>query len=73
MESISQGLMAHGSPAYTAGLQGYAAVVGMVQRQATILAFVDVFRVLGVIFFSMAPLVLFMKRPPKRSGNISVH
>jgi DHA2 family multidrug resistance protein len=73
MDSITRGMMTHGSPAHTAAQQGYAAMAGMVQKQATILAFVEVFRVLGLIFFLMVPLVLFMKRPPKKAGPVSAH
>jgi DHA2 family multidrug resistance protein len=71
--SIKQALIARGSPAYHAATQSYAAVYGMVERQATILAFLDVFRVLGVIFFLLAPLVLIMRRPGKSAGPAATH
>jgi hypothetical protein len=38
---------------------------GMVQRQAAMLAFVELFRVLALVFLLMIPLLLLMKKPPK--------
>jgi hypothetical protein len=38
----------------------------MVHRQAAMIAFIDVTRLLGVIFIAVIPLVFIMKRP--RSG-----
>jgi DHA2 family multidrug resistance protein len=36
-----------------------------VQRQAAMLAFVDNFKMLGVIFMVVIPVLLLLKRPPK--------
>jgi DHA2 family multidrug resistance protein len=36
---------------------------GMIQRQAAILSFVDAFRIMGVIFIVVVPLVFIMRRP----------
>jgi MFS transporter, DHA2 family, multidrug resistance protein len=44
-----------------------AALNGMVARQASLLAFIDMFRWLGIIFIVLLPLVLFMRRP--RAGR----
>ena len=40
-------------------------IYGTVQRQAAMLAFVDNFKMLGVIFMVVIPVLLFLKRPPK--------
>ena len=40
-------------------------VFGMVQRQAAMLAFIEMFSVLAVVFLGIIPLILIMKRPPK--------
>jgi hypothetical protein len=45
----------------------------MVERQAAILSFIDVFQLLTVLFLLAAPLVFLMKRPPKRAGGMPVH
>ena len=50
-----------------------ATIFGMVERQAAILSFIDVFQLLTVLFLLAAPLVFLMKRPPKRAGGMPVH
>jgi MFS transporter, DHA2 family, multidrug resistance protein len=63
LESTRQGFLASGSDPVTATHRAYAAVFGMVQRQATMVSFVGLFRLLGVIFLLLLPLILLMKRP----------
>jgi DHA2 family multidrug resistance protein len=63
MESVRQGFLASGSDPATAAQRAYAAVFGAVQRQAAMIAFVDLFRLLGIIFLLLLPLVLLMRRP----------
>jgi hypothetical protein len=41
----------------------------MVHRQAAMIAFVDVTRLLGVIFIAVIPLVFIMKRPARRPAG----
>jgi DHA2 family multidrug resistance protein len=57
-----------GTNPVTAGHQAYAAVWGLVQQQATMMSYNDVFRLLGAIFFAMLPLILLMKRARGRAG-----
>ena len=57
------GFIARGSDPVTATQRAYAALFGMVQQQASMVAFVEVFRLLGMIFLLLLPLVLLMKRP----------
>ena len=66
-------LESRGSNPATAARQSYAAIFGMVERQAAILSFLDVFRVLGVIFLVALPLVLLMKKPPGADRGIAAH
>src|SRR5215831_9222899 len=61
--------MAAGADAVTASQRAYAAMFGMVQRQASIVSFVTLFQLLGVVFLAMLPLILLMKRP--RGGPIA--
>ena len=60
--------MAAGSDAVTATSRAYAALSGMVMRQASIVSFVGLFQLLGVVFLVVVPLVLLMKRPRAGSG-----
>jgi DHA2 family multidrug resistance protein len=68
LEGLKRSFMAHGVPAATAAKQAYAAVYGMLARQASMLSFIQVFRVLSVVFLLLLPLLLVMKRPPKASA-----
>jgi hypothetical protein len=45
----------------------------MVERHAAILSYLDVFRLLGVIFLVALPLVLLMKKPPGPRHGIAAH
>jgi DHA2 family multidrug resistance protein len=60
--------LSQGSSFSVATEQAYAAIAGMVQRQAAMVAFIDVTRLLGVIFIAAIPLVFIMRRP-RRSGG----
>jgi DHA2 family multidrug resistance protein len=54
--------------------QGLALVWGMVQREAAMLAFIDVFLLLALIFAGMIPLIYLMKPPAKGSTpNVAAH
>jgi len=62
--------LAAGWDAVTATNRAYAALFGLVQRQATMVAFVGIFQLMGVIFIALIPLVLLMKRPKSGGGAI---
>jgi DHA2 family multidrug resistance protein len=71
MQSMFQ---ASGSDPATAARQTYVSLFGMVQRQAVMLSFLDVFQVLAAIFLLMIPLILIMKRPGKgASTDLAAH
>ena len=57
--------MAAGSDVVTATNRAYAAMFGMLQRQAAMVSFVGLFQLLGVVFLLLIPLVLLMKRPAR--------
>jgi MFS transporter, DHA2 family, multidrug resistance protein len=52
--------------------RAYGALFGLVQRQAAMLSFNQVFWLLGVLFLLMIPLVFLMRRPTRR-GQVAVH
>jgi len=60
--------MAGGADIVTATNRTYAALFGMVQRQAAMVSFVGLFQLLGIVFLVVTPLVLLMKRPRASSG-----
>jgi len=66
LESLKAYFMSRGSDLVTATEQAQAAIAGMVRRQATMVAFTDVFRLLALLFIVMLPLILIMKSPAGR-------
>jgi MFS transporter, DHA2 family, multidrug resistance protein len=60
--------MAAGADSVTAANRANAALFGMLQRQASIVSFVNLFQLLGILFLALLPLVLIMKRP--RGGPV---
>jgi len=71
-QSLRGALIGGGSDPASAGPQAIAGLWGMVQRQAALLSYIDLFRILGLIFFLMTPLILLMKRPAKSSAGAPV-
>ena len=73
LEGLRQMFMARGADVVTATQRANAAVFGLVSRQATMLAFVSVFRLLALIFLVMLPLVLIMRSPRARGPVTGAH
>jgi len=69
LAQMKNAFIAAGADAITATNRAYAALFGVVQRQATMMSFVTIFQLLGVMFFALVPLVLLMKRP-KAGGHV---
>jgi len=67
-EQMRGGFMAAGADGTTATTRAYAALFGMVQRQAAMVSFVGLFQLLGIVFLALVPLVLIMKRPRGREA-----
>jgi DHA2 family multidrug resistance protein len=72
-EQMRAALMAAGNDVVTATNRAYAILFGMVQRQATMVSFVGIFQLLGVLFLLLVPLVLLMKRPERAGGPVGAH
>ena len=75
--AMSKGLeatmIAHGSDPVTAVRQAYVATWGMVERQASMLSFVDTFLAMAIVFLLVLPLLLVMKRPRHSRGGAAMH
>ncbi|HET9839655.1 MAG TPA: DHA2 family efflux MFS transporter permease subunit [Candidatus Angelobacter sp.] len=67
--AMKQAFMARGMDAATATQQANAAAFGIVQRQAAMMAYIDTFFLLAVMFIACLPLILIMKKPPKGGGG----
>ncbi len=68
LSQIRNGLIAGGSDLVTATQRSYMVLHGMLVREASMVSFVMLFRLLGVIFLLMIPLVMIMKRPKGRAS-----
>jgi DHA2 family multidrug resistance protein len=73
LQNFENMMRAHGSGPVVAQHQGYIMLSGMLQRQAAILSYLDVFFMLCMIFVSILPLILIMKRPPKGAARVAAH
>jgi len=69
LEQARNGFMARGMDMVTATKQAFAALFGIVQQQAAMMAFNDVFLLLAIMFFLCLPLIFIMKRPTKQGGG----
>ena len=72
LRGLSQQFIAHGASAPDAQRQAYALVQNTVQRQATMLSYLDNFHILGYAILAMIPMVFLMKRT-RSTGGMAVH
>jgi MFS transporter, DHA2 family, multidrug resistance protein len=72
LQATAQNLIAHGTSSGDAQKQAYGVVQNLVQRQATMLAYIDNFHLLGYVILAMVPTVFLMKKT-KSSGGMAVH
>ena len=61
VEHATHRFLAQGSSPTHAARQAQALIYAIIQREATVKAFIDDFWLLGVIFVAMIPVVLFMR------------
>jgi DHA2 family multidrug resistance protein len=58
---------------YAAQQGALASIYGIIERQASLLAFLDAFRLLSLLCLLSIPLVLFFKRVVSRGGGMAAH
>ncbi len=68
IENARRMFMSKGMDFYTATQQAYGALFGMVSQQAAMIAFLEAFRVLALMFLAVLPLILLMRRPRHKAG-----
>jgi DHA2 family multidrug resistance protein len=73
LEGTRQMFISKGMDAATATRQAYAAIFGMVQQQAAMLSFIRAFRLLGILFLVVTPLILVMRKPKHLGGGGMAH
>jgi MFS transporter, DHA2 family, multidrug resistance protein len=69
MAQMKAGFMARGVDAATATKQATAGLFGIVQQQAAMMGYIDVFFLLAIMFAACLPLILIMKKAPKGGGG----
>jgi DHA2 family multidrug resistance protein len=72
LQGMARSLESRGFSPSEAMHKAYALLQGNVFRQASMLAYIDNFWLLGVAILVMVPLVFLMKRPPT-GGEMAVH
>jgi DHA2 family multidrug resistance protein len=73
LKGVQSAMISHGSDPHTAVAQSYGAIWGIIERQASMLAFVDTFRAMAVVFLLMLPLLFIMKRPKHPRAGAAMH
>jgi DHA2 family multidrug resistance protein len=64
----------HGSDTVTSTHQALGFLYGSLQQQATLLSYIDVFRVMAWLFLLTAPSVLLMRKPKRDPApSIAAH
>src|SRR5215469_371712 len=72
LQGIQFRLIAAGSTAAQAASQAHAMVYGNIERQAAMLSFLDDFKMLGLTFLAVIPILVLMRKP-KPGGSVPVH
>src|SRR5579885_2347414 len=73
LNGVQYRLVAAGSGVSEAASQATGLIYGTAQKQAAMLAFVDNFKMLGVVFFAVIPVMLLLRKPKGKAGNVPVH
>jgi DHA2 family multidrug resistance protein len=73
LQALQARFMAAGADLAHASAQAHAMVYNIVQRQAVMLAFIDNFKILGIVFLVVVPVLLLMKPPKRGLSNAPVH
>jgi len=72
LESFRGLFIAQGSDPVTASKRAYAAVWGIMQRQAAMLSYNDTFLLLAILFLVVSPFILLLRKP-KGGGPVMAH
>ena len=70
--ALSAAMQAGGADSTLAMRRGYAAIQGMVQRQATMLSFLDTFRFMAIVFVLVLPLLLLLRKA-RGKADVAAH
>lgn len=68
-----QFMQQRGFDSVTAGQKAHALLYQMLQQQASLLSYVDVFHIMGILFLAITPLILLMRRTRRVRPTASSH
>jgi len=73
LASLTSAFTSAGGSTTGAASQAHGMIYNIIARQATMLSFVDDFKMLGVVFFAIIPIFFLMRRPKMSGGSVPVH
>lgn len=73
LTSAQAAMVVRGLDPVTAGGRSYGALWGTVQRQASMLAFIDTFRAMAIVFLCVLPFLFLMKKPSHHRSAGPMH
>ncbi len=73
MQEIQGRIASNGSDLFTAERQALGVLFNMVQRQASMLSFNEMFSLMAIIFLAVIPFLLLMRRPKAPRGAVAAH
>ena len=73
LNGIQTRLIEAGSTTANASAQAHGFIYGTIERQAAMLAFLDDFKMLGVVFLAVVPVLLLLRKPRVPTGGVPVH
>jgi MFS transporter, DHA2 family, multidrug resistance protein len=68
LAGITHLMQARGFDPVTAAHKAYALLYALLQQQAALLSYVEVFRIMGILFLVMIPFILFMRGTEQKHG-----
>jgi DHA2 family multidrug resistance protein len=71
VQGIAHSLMGQGDSRQHAMKMAYGAVQGTMMKQSLLMAYTDVFWIVGVFFLVLIPLLLFQKFKPQQGGMMA--
>jgi DHA2 family multidrug resistance protein len=71
--ALQKMFVSRGGDMVAAAHQARETLFRMVERQASMLAYNTVFRLLGALFLLMIPFIFLMRRPESKNGSVSLH
>ena len=73
LNGIQAKLIAAGSTTANASAQAHGFIYGTIERQAAMLSFLDDFKMLGIVFLAVVPVLLLLRKPRVPSSGVPVH